>query len=64
MGESNNFKENKRKIKASVDTDLLLNNNTVKDLIFDTYTISGLLEENTHLYQGVNLGYDLIKKKI
>ena len=46
-----------------VDTDLLLNNNTVKDLIFDTYTISGLLEENTHLYQGINLGYDPYQEK-
>ena len=45
-----------------VDTDLLLNNNNFKNLIFDTYTISGLLQENSHLYQGTNLGYDPYKE--
>ena len=43
----------------AVDTDLIPNNNT-KDIL-DENTLSGLLEDNKNLFQGINLGYDPYK---
>ena len=45
------------------DTDIYLNNNNRDNDILDTYTISGLLEENKKLYKGLNLGFDPYKEK-
>ena len=39
-------------------SDLYLNKNEKDFIILDTFTISGLLNENSKLYKGVNLGYD------
>ena len=49
-----------RKIIAGLyaDSDLYLNKDEKDFIILDTYTISGLLNENSKLYKGVNLGYD------
>ena len=41
-----------------VDTDIYLNKEEENYTLLDTYTISGLLEENKILYKGVNLGFD------
>ena len=41
-----------------VDTDLYLNKKEKDFVILDTYSISGLLEENKILYKGLNLGFD------
>ena len=46
-----------------VDTDIYPNKNEKEYIILDTYTISGLLEENKKLYKGVNLGFDPYTKK-
>ena len=46
-----------------VDTDLHLNKKEKNYNILDTYTISGLLEENKILYKGVDLGFDPYKEK-
>ena len=45
-----------------VDTDLYLNKKE-NYVILDTYTISGVLEENAILYKGVDLGFDPYKEK-
>ena len=49
-----------RKIIARLgaDTDLYLNDDKTENVIIDTYTISGFLEDNKNLYKGIDLGYD------
>ena len=46
-----------------VDTDIYLNKKEENPIILDTYTISGLLEENKILYKGIKLGFDPYKEK-
>ena len=51
---------NNKKIIAGlyVDTDLYINKKEKDYTILDTYTISGVLEENKILYKGLDLGFD------
>ena len=58
-GYDENAKHNKKIISGLyVDTDIYLNKEEENYTLLDTYTISGLLEENKILYKGVNLGFD------
>lgn len=56
-------KNTNKKIIAGLyaDSDLYLNKDEEDFIILDTYTISGLLNENSMLYKGVDLGYDPYK---
>ena len=57
-GYDENAKYNKLNAGFYVDTDIYINKKEENFILLDTYTISGVLEENKMLYRGVDLGFD------